>query len=455
MTQLPERLRALAEEAPLALSAEDLWETGRRRHRGRVLTALATAAVVVTTVAVAGFGSWHAQQPDPTAPEPTITGPIAVPSRFFHPSPWLPGTSSPGRLVALLGTERGHFPFGSDLNALVGVAAGSQTYRFLDLPGQSDASDVALSPNGRHIAYWISGTPPGAASPGDRSTVGVANLDVTTGKIQRRVLPSQHGLLPVMLTWTENNKLAVATGHLTSAEPTSYSSRTAVYVVVWKPGGVGDIPPLDGSEPPVLFSRVPHSGVLPIPVASTRGYAAMVDHRVLRTYDANDQVRQTVQLSGPVQTVAYDARARRVAGTNGNPDQDGSSSGALMVGDVVKGHAELTAVPGGRYLYALGWADADHVVTEQLTPTGELFWVVDVHTGARTALTGSGYQATGSRWFGVVLAADALRAPTTVAAVEPPRPWNPRWVAGGSLAVLLLVGAAGSLLLWRRRRVRA
>jgi hypothetical protein len=112
-------------------------------------------------------------------------------------------------------------------------------------------------------------------------------------------------------------------------------------------------------------------------------------------------------------------------------------------------------VPGGdRYLYVLGWADAGHVVAEQLQATGEAFWVVDVHTGVRTALTTTGYQRTGSSWFGVTLAADALRHPATVAAIAPPRPWNPRWVAGGVLAVLLLAGSAGFLLVLRSRRVR-
>ena len=458
-TQLPERLRALAGEAPPALSTADLWQTGTRRHRMRLAAALGTAACLVLATLWLGNGVWRSRQPSPVAPPTTTTGQMAVPERFFHPSPWLPGTSAPGRLVALLGTTRDHFPFGDEKNAIVGVTAGSQAYHFLDLPGQAADTDVALSPDGRHLAYWISGTPQGSARLGDRSTVGVANLDLTTGKVQRRVLPGRHGLAPSMLTWTGNNRLAVASDHFTSAEPTSYSGRTAVYVIFWKPGGAGDIRPADGSTPPVLFTRLAGTNVLAIPVASTRGYAGMVDHRVLRVYDANDTVKQTIRLSGPLQSVSYDAERQRVAGNLGNPYGSGSTSGPLMVGSLAQrqsgqAYAQLSEVPGGRsYLYVLCWADAGHVVAEQLLATGEAFWVVDVHTGARTTLTGTGYQRTGSSWFGVALAGDALRHATMVAAIAPPRPWNPRWVAGGSLAALLLAGAV-ALLVLRSRRVR-
>jgi hypothetical protein len=111
----------------------------------------------------------------------------------------------------------------------------------------------------------------------------------------------------------------------------------------------------------------------------------------------------------------------------------------------------LVVAGGRRYLSVLAWADADHVVVEQLLRTGERFWVVDVQTGARTALTGTGYQATGSSWFAVSLAADALRHPTTVPAIAPPRPWNPRWVAG-SVGAVLLAATVGLVLWWRRAR---
>jgi len=98
----------------------------------------------------------------------------------------------------------------------------------------------------------------------------------------------------------------------------------------------GDIRPADGSTPPVLFTRLAGTNVLAIPVASTRGYAGMVDHRVLRVYDANDTVKQTIRLSGPLQSVAYDAERQRVAGNLGNPYGSGSTSGPLMVGSLAQ-----------------------------------------------------------------------------------------------------------------------
>jgi hypothetical protein len=129
----------------------------------------------------------------------------------------------------------------------------------------------------------------------------------------------------------------------------------------------------------------------------------------------------------------------------------------LFVGRVVDGHAHLAPVLGDDdYLHVLSWADRRHVVAEQLTDTGERFWVVDVLTGERTRLTTTGYQATGSSWFAVLaLAVDALRPPTPATAIAPPRPWDPRWVGGGVLgAALVVAGLLGALAFRRRPRVR-
>src|SRR6478735_1795048 len=196
-TQLPERLHALADDAPTALSAGDLWRVGTRRHRRRVVTSLTLAGCLVVAAALLGIGDWQSRRPEPAGPPPNV-GPMAIPQRFFYPSPWLPSTSSPGRLIALFGATRDYFPFGSDLDARGGVSAGSQTYSFLDLPGMAPDYDVELSPDGLHVAYFVDGQPRGDARLGDRSIVGVAILDVTTGEVKRHVVATEHGLFPTM-----------------------------------------------------------------------------------------------------------------------------------------------------------------------------------------------------------------------------------------------------------------
>lgn len=453
-TQLPERLRALAEDAPDALSGPDLWRAGRRRHRVRVATALTAAACLVLVTALLGDGVWRSRQLAPAAPPATNSGPMAVPDRFFHPSPWLPSTRSPGRLVAVLGTERGRFPFGQDLTAYVGVTAGSQAYHFLDLPGQAADTDVALSPDGRHLAYWIGRA--GEPALNNQGLAGVAVLDLLTGTSERHEVRTRFGLAPQSLTWVDPDTLAMVSDTFASLQANAYAGRTHTYLLtLGSPSGYARLATADVLEIPVTTS--PDRGCAP----ACRGlYAQMVDRRVLRVADATQTLAQDIQLSGPLASVAYDAGSGRVAGVRGNPFGSGSTSGPLVVGGVEQrqsgnAFAQLSEVPGGhRYLDVLGWADGRHVATEQLTRTGEVFWVVDVRTGARTRLTSTGYQATGSRWFGVVLAGDALRHPTTTAAIAPPRPWNPRWVAGGALGAVVLAGVFGLVLVLRRRRVR-
>jgi hypothetical protein len=430
-TQLPERLRDLADGAPGSLSPTGLWREGRRRHRRNLVTASAIAACLVVGGAVTGIGSWRSTQPGPSAPP--ATGPMTIPDRLFNPSPWLPTTRAPGRLVAVLSSTRDHFPFGSDRNALAGVAAGSQTYRFLELPGQSpDASDVYLSPDGRHLAYWVNGSPTGSANLGGRSLTGFAVVDLTNGVVERHVVPSVHGLAPTGLSWVDPDRVVLATDHFTSSEPTSYAGRTKAYLFT-----VGDD----------VATVLRHGSALDIPVTSTGGYAAMVGNRRLRSYDAHTDVpRPDITLSAPVRSVGYDARLGLVAGTRGYIDASGRVSGRLVVGHVTNGRVRLHTVPGGlRYDRALTWVDRSHVATLRQTRNGLVYDVVDVRTGSRRQLTSK-------PWYGFQVARDALRGATTVPGIAPPRPWNPRWIALGGLLTIACLGVAAALA--RRRRGR-
>jgi hypothetical protein len=444
-TQLPERLRALADEAPSALSAADLWQTGNRRHRLRVVAALATATCLVLAAALLGNGAWRSRQPSPAAPPATTSGPMSIPQPLFNPSPWIGATRTPGRLVAVLGATRDRFPFGSDRGALVGVTAGSQAYHFLDLPGRSpDAVNGTLSPDGRHYVYWINGMPRRASDLGDRSIVGVAVLDLTSGAVQREELVTEHGLAPVGLTWVDAHTVAIAADSYTSHRVNSFGGRTRVGLLTL------------GSRDLV---RLPRSSVTDVPVTTTGGiYAGLVGHRVLRTYPRNlsgmavqpgpSRRPSDLQLSGAVRSIAYDAPGGRVAAVAGNPDRSGPTSDQLEVGRVDHGHVHLTLVPGGRrYSDVTAWVDATHVATVRQTRNGLIYDVVDVRTGARRELTRK-------PWYGFDIAGDALRHATTVPGIEPHRPWNPRWVAGGILGGMLLLGGGTLLVSRRSRRVR-
>jgi hypothetical protein len=426
---LPERLRELADEGPLSLSPDGLWREGRRRHRRRLAAAVAVVGCLVAGTAALGVGSWRSTQPEPAAPPATEAGPMTIPDQLFNPSPWLPTTRTPGRLVALFSSTRDHFPFGSDRNAMVGVAAGSQTYRFLDLPGLApNYPDAYLSPDGNHLAYVINGTPEGSARIGDQSIIGLAVLDLTSGEVQRYVVPTAHGLAGATLTWVGSSQVALTSDVLTSSEPTSYAGRTRTYLFTL------------GSQ---ARSVLPHSNVLDIPVTSTGGgFAGMIEKSVLRSYDPES--RRDVTLSDRVTSVAYDAQQGLVAATKGNVDASGPTSGELVVGRVVDGDVHFQVVPGERrYDQALAWVDRTHVATMRQTRTGLVYDVVDVRTGDRRQLTSK-------PWYGFQVATDALQHATTVPGTTPPQPWDPRWVALGGLVAFVCIGGV-VLVVWRRR----
>jgi hypothetical protein len=172
----------------------------------------------------------------------------------------------------------------------------------------------------------------------------------------------------------------------------------------------------------------------------------MVATHVLRSYDASGRQRPDLRVSDPVKSLAYDAPLGLVAATKGDLNRGGSTQGKLVVGRAAHGHVHLTSVPGGRrYYQALAWVDPTHVTTMRLTRTGLVYDVVDVTTGDR-------HQLTRKPWYAFQVASDALRDPAVVPGVAPPQPWNPRWIAGGVIGVVLVAGVGGLAL--RRSRAR-
>jgi hypothetical protein len=132
----------------------------------------------------------------------------------------------------------------------------------------------------------------------------------------------------------------------------------------------------------------------------------------------------------------------------GNPDHSGRTSQGLVVGRGVHGRVRLTSVPGARtYANVLTWVDQDHVAAERQTREGIVYEVVDIRSGAHRQLTRK-------PWYAFTIARDALHQATTVPGIEPPHPWNPRWVAGGILGGMVLLGGGTLLVSRRSRRVR-
>ena len=235
MADLKQELERLATRAAPSTPPEGLWSRGLRRHRRRRAAAVAgatLAAVLVGTLAAVAVQSVRSA----SAPVAGSGAVAAIPTRVDAPSAWLPAadpTSPIGPLAVVLGAERKSLVGGSE-NGLVGISARTGTYRFLDLPDQSpdggDSEDVALSPDGRWIAYWQ------ASSARPIDVVGAAAYDTRTGAVRRLPLRSRLGVFPMSLSWIDEDRLLVgwAAVDRVSGDTSSGSTQPSR---LWEPAG--------------------------------------------------------------------------------------------------------------------------------------------------------------------------------------------------------------------------
>src|SRR4051794_31077758 len=158
MDTLRDRLAELADDAPTGgTPAAELWARGKRGHRLRA----AALAVTVLVVAVGtGIGVRVADKDSRDVLKPAghlgFALPIAYPAREELPSLG----RAPGQLAAIWTDTR---PGGGAPTA-VGLVAASGKFGTLPIalpnerpaPGESPGAVLALSPDGRRIAYWSS-----------------------------------------------------------------------------------------------------------------------------------------------------------------------------------------------------------------------------------------------------------------------------------------------------------
>lgn len=208
-TDLPDRLADLAEHTPPGSPPADLWDRGVRRHRVAQVGRVVVAAVLVSLIGLGGW-TWHSTRPV----EPAGThGSTHLPDRFFLPSPWLRSFDGPPGPLVAIGTATRKSLFHST-RAVYGVTASEGTYGFLDLPAKVDPdpteSGPALSPDGRHVAYWTSGTITGR--PNSEAVGGVAVYDAESGVTRFFRPSSDHGLTGDTLVWADDDTLVFDVG---------------------------------------------------------------------------------------------------------------------------------------------------------------------------------------------------------------------------------------------------
>jgi hypothetical protein len=451
---LHERLADLAGHTPPVSPPGDLWARGVRRRRVAVAGRVAVAVVLACLVGVGGW-SWH--QTRPIQPADTHGSPH-LPDRFFRPSPWThPFAGPPGQLVRVLPSQRQtllHSRMG-----LVGVTASAGTYGFLEIPqdaalGVSSGGGVALSPDGRKVAFWTTGSPSGAPNTQMEFGVtitGVATYDAVTGRVHEHQIETEHGLDPTLLLWSDDERLVFGYAQILGPDNDDNAS-TSHYAAteVWQPG-VGAPVPLSGRGgfvPGTFGTRATQGLVLS---AGSGGHTWwMLDPltgelSTFRTDRASD-----VLVPDPTHT-----RAVGVPGQN-------TDSGALMVVDLPSGSSSgrtlhFRTIAGGHgWVRPLAWVGRDHLaVLHRIVAHGTdgsryvsgRIDLVDLRSGTSRPLVAE-WGPHGTNESDPWLATGLLGAPL-VHATAPPSPTSPRWVlwVGGLALVVLLVG-------WKARRGR-
>ncbi|GAA2156743.1 hypothetical protein GCM10009844_45200 [Nocardioides koreensis] len=441
MTMLHDRLADLADEAPASLPTPGLWDRGRRYRRRRRTGTLAVLGAAVLVLALLGGVTWHRGAP----PVQPATGSVGLPDRVWTPSPWLPTTARPGRLVAVTGAKQGSWTGMSP--GVVGISAITGEYAFLELPdlNPSHVEEVALSPDGGHVAYWLSGETEGTPNTlfSSESVAGVAVLDTATGTVQQHRIPTEHGIEPGLLTWVDADRVAFEAGQIVAGDDGSEMDQGSTRegpLMVWQPGQ---------TPAPVAANGASGTDV----IAAGHGRLVVADWSTddpgrFRVIDLDDRSQdRRVGLPGPDfqygnrLPVAIDASGQQLARV-----EDGRSPNRIRAGRFF--HQPQVPRSGGTFA-VLGWLDEDTLMVWRRADRGPLdrtvLGRVSVRTGAFEEkvrfprLVGPG---------NVQFATDLLDAPS-VHAEAPPRPLDPRVVTGLAVGTVLAAGVA--LLLWRRR----
>lgn len=213
MVELGTALRSMAADVEMAPEADegDLWSRGRARVRRRRLVGAGVLAALGAVVALAGV----------LVPTPTVVMPVgpthepAVPRNIYVPDPDLAGTAMEGPLgrLAVLGLAERSYDDVAFSPSVFGISATTGSYRFLDLPDQVLGTPVAMSPDGRRVAYWTSGPTTGEAyddkvPSGPGHVGGLAIYDSEDGSVVRAPFASEHGLSETIPFWVDSRTVA-------------------------------------------------------------------------------------------------------------------------------------------------------------------------------------------------------------------------------------------------------
>ena len=462
MYALHERLAELAElsdSRPDPGTASAAETRGRRyAHRRRLGTALTSLVCAVALVAIAAASLLTSRdRVEPAAPGAAR----GLPEEIFEPSRWLEGTedSPPGPLSLLISTERGTWT--GTVPGVVGVSATTGVYRFLDLPRAAPGEEVALSPDGNHVAFWATGPTTRSAnttSEGTGPVAAVAVFDTVTGETVRHEIVTDHGLAPDSFIWQDSDTLLLGFGVYLGGDGDSEMAQSSSNDHTWHRWVVGTPAPVAAGLPPGADVVDAATGKVLMTTASGGFVVSDQVTGAERLFSVGSDFSTPPVLDDTGRRIAY------VAGRSSRPGISGSNPNRIYVATITGALSRDGAAspPGldrrmlpnnGRTNDVLGWVD-DSTIAVARSEMGEgadlghaAIDLVDVATGeSRQLVISKGYP----QLPGGSIATDLLAAPS-IAAPEPPRPWDPRVTTG----LVLLVLVMGLLGLGWRRSVRA
>lgn len=442
MSTLHDRLADLAQEAPTPAAAPGaptgLWERGRRYRRVRRAGTLAVLGAAVVVLALLGSITWQRAAP----PVQPAGGPVGLPDRVWNPSPWLPSTDRPGQLVAMATAEEGSWT--GTRTGVAGISATTGEYTFVDLPDAAldVAQDPVLAPDGRHVAYWVSGETTGTPLSRSGPVTGVAICDLESGRVDKHWIRTAHGVRPDFLTWADETTVVWSAGQIDGGDDASLEDQSTGRFGVVESWSLGGRPsPVPGAQPGAELLNAAHGRILVDTGSSRPGrqYRLLDLHHPAATRHLG--VPESAGSTNGLPFVSLDQSGRRMALVPGS-----RTPGKVKAGPV----GDLRVVPNTRGTFGVAdWPDADTIVTlrrvrdHSLTNAG--LYRVSIPTGRSTRLVSFPRLSFGGGWQ---FATDLLDAPS-VHADRPPRPLDPRWVTGAAVATVL--AAVAGLVLWRRR----
>jgi hypothetical protein len=343
----------------------------------------------------------------------------------------------------------------------VGITARGNVYGFLDLPSSAIAQSgpsagLAVSPDGSRVAFWVTGTTSGRPNTEMNlgvTVTGLGTYDTVTGQTDVQQIPSEHGLLPSLLMWTDASTLVFGYSRIHNDGSDGGSHATYVGTYVWS---------ADASAP----TELPADALPPAPDSWSSGAARGMlltagEQRRWWLVDPGDpEASRRFAAQGAARMPVLSPDLREIGGVEQTSQDEGYYW--LLTASVPPRASQRAAVfhrvPAGKQWYApVGWAgDGDLVALRRLTgvdrvSSGDVVAELDRvqgRTGAYTKLAEVESGANVADPYSELLATSYLDAPV-VRATPPERPWNERW-----LALLGGLGVALGVVLWRRRARR-